>query len=232
MSDTVVPVSARYEIKFVAYIDRLQEIIEWINVHPAVISKSYPDRVVNNVYFDTFNYTAFSENLSGASSRTKVRYRWYGESSVLDRGVLEIKRKRNYFGWKTYHKVNSSPFETGDSWKSIYGKILKQIDLTGKLWLQSNPFPIMINQYKRKYFTTLDDRIRVTIDTDQKVWDQRYKPCPNIIHNAILPNTFVVEFKFDRKDTQYASKVLLGVPFRVGRHSKYMNAVRACSGYI
>jgi len=105
------------------------------------------------------------------------------------------------------------------SWKSIYAKILDQIDLTGKLWLQSNPFPIMINQYKRKYFSTFDDRIRVTIDTDQKVWDQRYKPYPNIIHNAILPNAFVVEFKFDRKDTQYASKLLLGVFFRVGKHS-------------
>lgn len=228
---SLVPVAARYEIKFVAYVSRIQEIIEWIKVHPAVLVGTYPDRIVNNVYFDTFNYTAFSENLSGASSRTKVRYRWYGNSSTPDKGVLEIKRKRNYFGWKTYHKVNSPPFEVGNNWKNIYNQILDQIDPTGRIWLQSNPFPIMINRYTRKYFATHDDKVRVTLDTKQKVWDQRYKPYPNIVHRANLPDTFVVEFKFDRKDREYASEILQGIPLRVGRHSKYMNAVRACSGY-
>ena len=225
------PVAARYEIKFVAYIDKIHEILTWINVHPAALIEPYPDRIVNNVYFDTFDYTAYSENLSGASSRTKVRYRWYGDSSLPDKGVLEIKRKRNFFGWKTYSKVNFAPCDGADSWKSIRNNILDQIDLTGKLWLQSNPFPIMINRYKRKYFVTVDGKIRVTVDTDQQVWDQRFKPYPNIKHRANLPDTFVMEVKFDRKDRVYASEFLQGIPLRVGRHSKYMNAVRACSGY-
>ena len=227
----IVPVAARYEVKFVAYIDRIHEMLKWIKLHPAALIEPYPDRKVNNVYFDTFKYTAFAENLSGASSRTKVRYRWYGDSLGPDKGVLEIKRKRNYFGWKTYHKVNLAPFKVGDNWRSVQSKIMGQIDLKGKIWMQSNPFPIMINRYKRKYFVSHDDKVRVTVDTDQKVWDQRYKPYPNMVHPANLPDTFVVEFKFDRKDIVYASEILQGIPLRVGRHSKYMNAVRACSGY-
>ena len=230
MSDRVLE-DARIEIKFVAYEIHHHTLLQWLRLNPAGFVVPYPDRLVNNLYFDTHDYAAFNDNLLGASSRTKVRYRWYGHSLGPDAGTLEIKCKRNYFGWKLHYQVDRAPYKPGANWRDIRQALLEQLPAEGKQTLNANPFPVLINRYYRKYFVSADGKIRVTVDTKQAVMDQRFKPCPNFIHRANLPHTLVVEFKFDRRDRKLASQVLQGVPLRVSRHSKYINGVRAIQGY-
>ena len=222
-----VPETARLEIKFVAYEINYHTLLHWLRMHPAGFVAPYPDRRVNNIYFDTHNYLAFTDNLSGASSRTKVRYRWYGESLGPDVGTLEIKNKRNYFGWKLRYKVSEAPYREDANWRAIRKLLLEQLPPDGRKWLDANPLPVMINRYLRKYYLSSDGKVRATIDTQQAVWDQRFKPSPNLTRTANLARTIVIEFKFDRKDRDLASRILQGIPVRVSRHSKYINGVRA-----
>jgi hypothetical protein len=227
-----VPEDSRLEIKFSAYEIQCHKLIQWIRIHPAGFCVPFPDRWVNNIYFDTHNYHAFTENLSGASSRTKIRYRWYGESTSPDIGILEVKCKRNYFGWKHRYSISVSPYKSGYSWKNIREKLIEQLPLEGKNLLNANPLPVIINQYYRKYFLSSDGKIRVTVDTKQAVWDQRFKPFPNFEFPSNLPNTLVVEFKFCRNYRGLASEILKGIPLRVSKHSKYINGLRAIHGRL
>jgi len=224
-----VPEDARLEIKFVSYASNFDILMSWIHLHPSGFYSTFPDRQVNNVYFDGHQYTAYTENLSGASERTKVRYRWYGESIEPCAGTLEIKRKRNYFGWKLYHRVKIAPYSPEINWYSIRKNIRDQISEHGRLWLDLNPFPILLNRYRRRYFISEEGKIRVTIDTNQAVWDQRFKSEPNFLNKANLPDTLIVEIKFDRKDREYASQSIQSLPLRVSRHSKYMTGVNTIS---
>ena len=224
-----VPATARQEIKFVARTDKLTRLQHWVNHHSAGFTSAYPDRRINNVYFDTFNQLAYAENLAGGSARTKLRYRWYGDSKGPDHGVLERKCKRNYFGWKIRYPVAESPYHEGDHWRAIIASLRRVLPADGSEWLAENPNPVMINRYSRSYFLSADEKIRVTIDTAQSVWDQRFKPYPNFLHRANLPETLVVEIKFDRHDRDIASQVIQGMPLRVSRHSKYMVGVGAIS---
>ena len=203
----------------------------WLNLHSAGFYSPYPDRKVNNVYFDTYENYAYTENLSGASARTKVRYRWYGESVYPDAGSLEIKCKRNYFGWKLRFRANAAPVAGDDSWKDIRNNLIQQLDPEARLWLESNPQPVMINRYSREYYVSRDDKVRATIDTRQSVYDQRYKGRPNITHASNLPKTLVLELKFDRHDRDLAARIVQGLPVRISRNSKYMIAVQSVSGY-
>lgn len=222
-----VPETARLEIKFVAYEINYHTLLHWLRMHPAGFVAPYPDRRVNNIYFDTHSYLAFTDNLSGSSSRTKVRYRWYGESPGPDAGTLEIKQKRNFFGWKLRYKVPKTLYKNEANWRAIRQSLLAQLPPDGKKWLDANPMPVLINRYLRKYFVSSDGKVRATIDTQQAVWDQRFKPSPNFTRSANLAKTIVVEFKFDRQDRDLASRLLQGMPLRVSRHSKYINGVRA-----
>lgn len=225
-----VPEDARLEIKFAAYEVELHRLLHWLRLHAAGFFVPFPNRHVNNIYFDTHHHAAFAENLSGASSRTKVRYRWYGQSVPPDAGVLEVKRKRNYFGWKLRYPVENAPYTEDASWQEIHNLLRGQLPHAGKVWLQSNPVPVLINRYYRRYFLSSNGKVRATVDTRQAVWDQRFKPYPNFDHRANLPRTLVVEFKFARNDRNYASSLLQGMPLRVSRHSKYINGVRVISG--
>lgn len=73
--------------------------------------------------------------------------------------------------------------------------------------------------------------MRATIDSRQVVFDQRYKPLPNVRHPMPDPGTMVMELKFDRGEQAYAAQILQGLPLRVSRHSKYMMGVQSVYGY-
>jgi hypothetical protein len=229
MSNSV-PQDARLEIKFSAYEIQVHTLLHWFKLHPARFFMPFPDRQVNNIYFDMHNYHAFAENLSGASSRTKVRYRWYGQAIGPDIGTLEIKCKRNLFGWKHRYPISQPPYKAEYSLKDIRQALLEQLPPDGKKWLNTSPFPIIINRYYRKYFLSSDEKIRATMDTKQAVWDQRFKSFPNFEHQANIPPSLVVEVKFDRSDRKLASQFLEDIPVRASRHSKYITGVRAVHG--
>jgi hypothetical protein len=225
-----VPTDARLEIKFASYRVNLDKVLRWINMHSSAFHSPYPDRQVNNVYFDTHSNAAYSQNLSGASSRIKVRYRWYGHSLEPGPGVLEIKCKRNFFGWKKRFPCRDLPAGSlNDDWRDIDCRLTKYLPDEGRLWLQTYPAPTILNRYLRRYYVSNDGRIRVTVDTDQQVWDQRYKSIPNYDLPSHLPDTLVVEFKFAREDRELASDIIQTMPIRVSRHSKFMNGVRSVS---
>jgi hypothetical protein len=224
-----VPINSRQEIKFVSNFYSLPKTLAWIKLNKLGFSKEYPDRWVNNVYFDTYDYEAYSSNLSGESSRRKIRYRWYGEKT-LDCGQVEIKNKRNYFGWKNTYHLTKNPYQKGDTWKRVIENITSDLPKNSKHLLKLNNFPVIINRYYRSYFISMDEKIRVTIDTNQSVYDQRYKPLPNFSNKSNQIDTFVLEVKFDRSEGFIASDFITGLPIRVSRHSKYINAVNSITG--
>ena len=224
-----IPSTARLEIKCIGRESQYDVLFAWLRLHPTGFVVPFPDRWVNNVYFDSCNYSAFAANLSGASARTKVRYRWYGVSMGPEAGALEVKCKRNARSWKLTFPVPKSSYKPGSSWRAIRQELLAHLPPEGKVWLDANPFTVLINRYHRKYFVSSDSKVRVTIDTQIAVWDQRFKPYPNLNHSARLPRIVVVEFKFAPEDQKMVSKIIQGFPLRVSKHSKYISGVQAIS---
>ena len=186
---------------------------------------------MNNVYFDSHDYFSYAENLSGISERRKMRYRWYGDSRYPDAGKLEIKCKRNLFGWKRDFRVDTAPYIEGDSWRKFRDGLSAQLGPEAKLWLQMRPMPTILNRYHRRYFVTRDDAIRLTVDTQQSVHDQRYHSQPSLRRKAHIPDTMVVEFKFDRHNRDLASQVIQGLPIRASRNSKYVIGLKSVHQY-
>lgn len=219
----------RYEVKFAAYAVQYPMLRQWIRMHPEAFGVAYPDRNINNVYFDTWDYRAYAENLAGVSDRSKLRYRWYGDSAGPGVGVLELKLKRNRFGTKERYDVDEAPWEPGLDWLQIRERIRQQVSFAGRLHLDQNPLPVMLNRYVRQYFCSANGKVRMTVDREQRHYDQRLGRFPNFSQLAIRPDSLVLEVKFARTSRREAEVILRDVPFRVTRHSKYMNAVRAIS---
>lgn len=229
MSDQI-PEDVRNEIKFVAFAKDYYYLLHWLKLHPAGFYSIYPDRKVNNIYFDSHDYVAYTDNLSGSSSRRKVRYRWYGNSLTPGQGVLEIKHKRNFCVWKSLFKIPESPYKPKASWKSIQRHLYLQVPDAGKKWLDENPVPILINRYNRKYFLSQEGNVRVTVDSQLEFIDQRFKSAPKLVRKKNYPDIFVVEFKFNIDDRDLASQYIQTIPVRVSRNSKYISGLQFLSG--
>ena len=108
--------------------------------------KSFPNRRVNNLYYDTKNFKSLADNLNGISSREKLRARWYGEFSKSKSIFIEKKIKQNQIGYK--NKYNLTHEVDFTDLKSI-NKLNKYIRNTFSLSNQQ-VVPVLFNNYERR----------------------------------------------------------------------------------
>jgi len=229
----VIPVDARFEFKFIEQSTMLTGLDSWIAKHSAGFKTAYPPRFINNVYFDTWNYQAYWDNASGQSDRTKVRYRWYGDLLNPQSGTLEVKRRLNQMGWKELYKIESPVFGLSDEaskplrWSGIRSEIRRQLPGGGRKWFDAFPRPVLINRYSRRYWESRDQKVRLTVDSHEKVFDQRFGARPNLTKAANLPQIVIIEIKCDREHRKVGAEIASTCPIRASRHSKYVKGLLA-----
>ena len=202
----------RYEIKYVLEPRDVYKLEELLMSHSASFSKSYPNRIVQNIYFDTVDFRAAQSNLGGISDRTKIRYRWYGQDMIPKTGTIEQKIKLNNLGFKKL-KQNIN---------------YKSIDQLTQLINSSFPSyhlqPTIYNRYSRQYFEDFSKAFRLTVDSGIK-----YKyPEPGFESTdsyIFEDDRVVVELKFDEQHYRLAENITQGLPFRQNKHSKYVAGV-------
>jgi hypothetical protein len=232
MMETV-PVAVRFEYKFINHATLLYSMDGWITKHAAGFRTTYPPRFINNVYFDSWAYQAYWGNASGQTDRTKVRYRWYGDLLNPPFGTLEVKRRLNQMGWKEHYKIDVPVFETETTmgpprrWSSIRSDIRRNLPAGGRKWFDASPRPILINRYWRQYWQSQDQKVRLTLDSQEKVFDQRLSAKPNLAKAVNLPHIVIVEIKCDREDREAGVEVAESCPLRPSRHSKYIKGLMA-----
>ena len=127
--------------------------------------------------------------------------------------------------------MQHTPDLAASSWRFIVNSLVDELGPEAKKWIEANPHPVIINRYFREYYVSHDNLVRATIDTSQVIYDQRYKPTPNITYKNNIPNILVLEFKFDRQDRLLASQTIQGLPLRVSRNSKYIFGVKSMHGF-
>ena len=224
----------RSEIKFVCYQQNYFLLKNWIKLHKFNFFKEYDDRNVNNIYFDSFNYKAFNDNLVGLPSRLKVRYRWYGNllsQNKKNEGSLEFKFKKNIYGYKKVFKIKNLTINFNSHLSDIKKKFLKTLTPEYKILFNKNSQEILINQYKREYFISKNRKLRITLDRNIKIFDQRltFKK-PNFRSKNYTQDYLVIEFKFNKNDKAFLNDLDINVPIKASRNSKYINGVRSVLG--
>jgi SPX domain protein involved in polyphosphate accumulation len=221
------PNNLRYERKFYSNDISVSQILNYFLTHSSSFKIAYPDRFVNNVYFDTNEFSMFRHGVEGDSQRIKVRMRWYGDmesSEIIP--TLELKRKFGHVGDKMKWKL--STFQTTQAML----KAAQQVDLL--LDSNANDYsilytvlpqlrPVLINRYKRKYLISADQKYRVTIDTGMSY----YPNTTNIpkSQNSEKTDGIIVEVKYSPSDHDGVGIITNQIPIRLSKFSKYLNGV-------
>lgn len=199
-----------------------------VMVHPAAFHEAFPPRQVNNLYFDTLGLDSYNDHIEGSPERRKLRFRWYGENMRTTRGQLELKCKRERVGWKMILPVeadlNFHSLDWFDFQQTLGYTVQKAKDgLFYELLRVSRP--LIINSYKREYFVSDDDHIRLTLDYNLRAFDQWFSSNPNLEYSLPMLNVLVIEFKCAVEYASQMADVLAEFPLRVHRNSKYVAAL-------
>ena len=184
------------------------------------ITRPYPDRYINSIYYDDEVFSSAQDNLSGISNRRKYRIRWYGHE--FNDFLYEIKIKRNNLGKKISLKGKKDQTNLGNLF-SFNNKFLNKDE--NKFFLDYlNTFnlkPQLKVGYLRSYFL-YDGKIRIT--HDQKINYSLATGFDNYDNN-ISDFMNVIEIKFDPKNFDLALELLQDSKFIPKRFSKYLRGL-------
>lgn len=216
----------RYERKFLISEISREEVEEVIKKNPGIFKVSYPERIINNIYFDSYKMDDFSNSVDGASERKKIRIRWYGDTFKSEKtAFLEIKKREGLLCKKFSYQLDPFHFRENISKEEIFDivenshlpEILKEEVKTLQI--------ILINRYKRKYFHPfLDKNISLTIDWNLEFFYPLYlRGC--IPEKWGRNNLTIVEIKYPPEKEEIVQKISQFFPFRLSRSSKYVLGV-------
>jgi len=231
VSDSDLEIS-RYETKFVVQQEHYYRLRKWVTIHGHDFYSPYEPRIVNNIYFDNQDCDSYVENLTGCTSRTKLRLRWYGDTFDPETATLELKSKRNKLGFKSSQKIDfSGKLMSKMTYREIVETIASQIEGDIALRFHLSHVPIIIHRYRREYFVTRDNKVRATIDADLAFYDQRNKHKPNVVFKSLVPPIAIFEVKTPSLDINHAEDVLKTIEIPPSRSSKYVLGVQSLIGY-
>lgn len=207
----------RFEKKYRIESEEVALVKQRLRLHPAGLRKIYPDRQVNNIYFDTPDLITYRQNVAGINQRKKFRLRWYGEElEQIQQSIFEIKIKDNELGRKESQYV-------GDVELTDIQCIIKKINALSSRVVSLRP--VIFNQYQRSYYGTADAQFRITVD-----WNLRYAG----LHSSgqllrLMPpeQAVVVEVKYDEHLDNAAERIFKYLPYRQTKNSKYVTGVES-----
>lgn len=216
----------RFERKFVVQNEGcpLETIIKTLKIPFRSI---HQPRVINNIYFDTHELSAYKDNIFGKANRLKIRVRWYdiqNKRQTVYSPKLEYKIKKAWLGTKKIYSLRPVEKRGHLMNKTKLLEILDASELPIKVKDDlAQRSPILVNQYFRKYFATLDDKIRLTVDSS--ILFHRYNFSGNSDFSKV--NTpIILELKYDKENESYGRRVGQLLPFRLTKYSKYQVGIQ------
>lgn len=218
-------INRRYELKCVAPETELAEVRSLVRLHSAGFRRAYAPRRVNSIYLDTPGNRNMAENLAGVPNRQKLRLRWYGKvTHIVQNPVLEQKIKEGHVGHKQQQKLDCI-LDLTDSWVRILQLLRTAVSSQFLPVLKNHTQPTMLNSYQREYFVTHDGQVRLTVDYDQMVFDQRLSQMPNWKRPLPIEKELVIEVKAPPEQANRLNDIMGRFPLRRSRNSKYIKGM-------
>lgn len=196
--------------------------VHFLGYNPGQFSEIYPERTVNNLYFDTPDLDFYRANIEGQASRWKIRLRWYGTGEVKDL-QLEFKFKQGLTGSKEVYPMDD--FTVLDPmWRPIGPNPFPNLpERAWQMWKHTRP--VVINAYKRLYFLSAEGECRATVDSElifHRASDGMKK---SHFPNAYWDRKVVLELKYNTEVGNKIEYITSHLPYRVTRFSKYVAGV-------
>jgi SPX domain protein involved in polyphosphate accumulation len=213
----------RYERKYVFENTCINTVEKIVKLNPFGFREAFPERRINNIYYDTFNLKNYYDNALNKTNRRKIRIRWYsGILTTIKSPILEIKIKKGASGTKLKYQLQDflldditlkNNLPQFDNEAIVPDKILSGI---------KEQTPILLNTYKRKYYVSFDNKFRFTIDYNIEFYNLRLF---NFLQKKETIKNIILELKYNVKYNSQAHIITQNIPYRINTFSKYSQGI-------
>lgn len=201
--------------------DEIERLVKSLPEH---FIKSWPDRVVNNVYFDTRTFRLYRLSSEGISNRKKIRIRWYGDTFVENvTPYLETKSKDGMIVDKLSRQLgnlNISPrIILNNGFRDVIPRTIP-VDLHSDMQVMK---PVLINRYLRRYYSSTKLDIRITVDSNLEFALPRHVIHPH--YSGRYSSDMILELKYPAVLDTNMPLLTQKLPYRLARISKYVYGI-------
>lgn len=214
----------RYERKFLITDLSFKKVEKIIKFNISNFRVLYPERTINNIYFDNHSLQSFHDNVDGIAKREKIRIRWYGSMyGFVTNPILEIKKRNNSVGTKEQYLLND--FIVDDNFNE---SVLKELISTSNVpnHVKEKVFtlsPKIFNSYERKYYISFDNKFRVTLD--KNLFYMRFMKRNKFLDSIRDIQSTVLEIKYDMENDSFINEITKDFNFRLTKNSKYVTGI-------
>lgn len=221
---------ARFERKCVVEAEHYDWLACWVEERALAFRHAFPGRIVQSLYLDSGGLDDLGDNLGGVAQRQKIRLRWYGASSAIERAALEVKCKRSQLGIKLSYPIELPAPLDELSFPELTRSISGQLPEDARSLVERASRAVVKTRYWREYLVSGDGRVRATIDRDIRVYDQSEYTRVNDVRPVPFPDLVVLELKYDSLLDSEVRAALGPLPRRLVRFSKYAVGVQTILG--
>jgi len=178
----------------------------------------FPNRKVNSIYFDDNKLSSVRENIDGINHKQKIRVRWYGNSSLINKANIEIKKKVGFQNSKlqlNINEINNFSHKKNKDLNLIKNLVKKKIKSSKVLR------PTAITSYDRQYYISNNNLIRATLDFNIKSSLIKSNFDLDVTKNY---SHLILELKYDVDLDDFVRFNLKNNSFRLSKNSKYVNS--------
>ena len=127
---------------------------------------------VRSLYFDDPRLSACHANVDGLGLRRKLRLRWYDQLLPGRDLYLEVKWRNNRVTGKHRFRLRANEPVGERDYAELIPAILHATPTPRAFDVLANPEPVVVVEYRREHFASLDGLLRVTIDYDLAFYRQ------------------------------------------------------------
>lgn len=222
-SETRRDLAERRETKFVFEETDVNTIRALMQGNSKRLVHNRPVSIVRSIYFDDVNLSACHANLDGLGQRRKLRLRWYDQMTPLNDCYLEIKWRDNRVTGKHRMRIKSDTPVGELSYRRLYDELVSVVPERLLSDVIRYNEPVVIVEYKREHFASIDGRLRSTIDYDLKYYDQTGKQAISLRFPHSKPDFIVLEGKTPVGSESELREMFYPLQLRAQRCSKYVH---------
>jgi hypothetical protein len=223
---------SRFELKYCINYFQYLKVVNAITpyMEKDIYTQNAPDNryLVRSLYFDSSDYKAYEQKMSGDCNRVKFRLRAYQKTLENNPNVrVELKiregnamRKKSVFVPIDEYQY----FMIHNHWKNISDPITTEFERQRVL---QNLKPVILIEYDREgYKTRIKSDLRITFDHQVRSLDEKDLFSNNNFFQRLYPKYIVMEIKFANSNPQWLSKLVKNHGLKVIAFSKYTRGLQ------
>lgn len=184
--------------------------------------------LVRSLYFDTADYRAYEQKMSGDCDRVKFRLRTYNiESAETNPIRVELKLRQGNLMIKKNVFVPAEEyryFMARRHWKNIQDPVTMEFERQS---LTQGLIPVVLVEYDREgYQTKFKSDLRITFDHHVRSAHARTLFPAHVFFQMLMPRSVVLEIKFKDSLPLWLSRLVREQGLKVIANSKYTQGLQ------